>query len=64
MKIYFDRKLAYDKPRPNVWANETNVWLQLQNYKDQDAAFADGATSSTIYFADARIGRTLASVTR
>ena len=64
VKIYFDGKLAYDKARPNVWANETNVWLQLQNYKAHDAAFVDGATSSTIYFADARIGRTLASVTR
>lgn len=64
VKIYFDGKLVYDKARPNVWANETNVWLQLQNYKEHNAALVDGATSSTIYFADARIGRTRASVTR
>lgn len=62
VRIYFDGKLAYDKARPNVWADETNVWLQLQNYKQHDAPFVDRATSSTIYFADARIGYTLASV--
>jgi hypothetical protein len=62
VRIYFDGTLAYDKARPNVWANETDVWLQLQNYKRHDAPFVNRATSSTIYFADARIGYTLASV--
>jgi len=62
--IYFDGKLVYAKARPNVWANETGVWLQLQNYKYQASAFVDGATSSIVNFADARLGYTLASVSR
>lgn len=64
VRIYFDGKLAYDKARPNVWANETNIWLQLQNYKRHDAALVNGATSSKVYFADARIGYTFGSVKR
>jgi Polysaccharide lyase len=64
VKIYLDGKRVYSKARPNVWANETSVWLQLQNYKDHDAAFVDGATSSIIHFADARAGYTLAAVSR
>jgi Polysaccharide lyase len=62
VQIYLDGKRVYSKARPNVWANETSVWLQLQNYKDHDAAFVDGATSSIIHFADARAGYTLAAV--
>jgi hypothetical protein len=64
VKIYLDGKRLYSKARPNVWANETTVWLQLQNYKDHDAEFVDGATSSIIHFADARAGYTLAAVSR
>ena len=63
-RVYFDGKLVYNRARPTVWANETGVWLQLQNYKYHDAAFVDDASSSTIYFADARIGYTLSSVNR
>ena len=62
--IYFDGKLVYQRARPTVWSNETGVWLQLQNYKDHGAAFVNGASSSTIHFADARIGYTLSSVNR
>jgi hypothetical protein len=64
VKIYLDGKRVYSKARPNVWTNETSLWLQLQNYKDHSAAFVDGATSSIIHFADARAGYTLAAVSR
>jgi hypothetical protein len=64
VKIHLDGRRVYSKERPNVWANETGVWLQLQNYKDHGAAFVGGATSSIIHFADARAGYTLASVSR
>lgn len=64
VKIYLDGKPVYSGARPNVWANETSLWLQLQNYKDHSAAFVDGATSSIIHFADARAGYTLAAVSR
>jgi hypothetical protein len=64
VKIYFDGRLVYDKARPNVWSGETGLWLQLQNYKEQAAGFVDGATSSKVYFADARIGHSRASVSR
>jgi hypothetical protein len=63
-KIHVDGKRVYSKARPNVWANETSVYLTLQNYKDHDAEFVDGATSSIIHFADARAGYTLAAVSR
>ncbi len=64
VKIFFDGKLVYDKERPNVWSNEYALWFQLQNYKQHGTAFVDGATSSKVIFADARIGDTLTSVTR
>jgi hypothetical protein len=64
VQIYFDNARVYSKSRPNVWQGEKSVWLQLQNYKAHGAAFVDGATSSVLYFADARIGPTYASVTR
>ena len=40
VKVIFDGKPAYAKARPNVWAGETGVWLQLQNYKAHGTALA------------------------
>lgn len=62
IKAYFDGRSVYAKSRPTVWKNETSVWLQLQNYMQYGKSLVGGATSSVIYFADARIGRTYASV--
>jgi hypothetical protein len=62
VEAHFDGSRVYSKSRPNVWQGEKSVWLQLQNYKAHNAAFVNGATSSVIYFADARIGSTYASV--
>jgi hypothetical protein len=59
---YFDGQLAYDKNRPTARFNETGPWFQLQNYKNHGSGFVNGATSSVIYFADSRIGNTLADV--
>ena len=64
VQMYFDGTRVYAKSRPNVWQGEESVWLQLQNYKAHGAALVKGARSSVIYFADARIGPTYASVTR
>jgi polysaccharide lyase-like protein len=64
VEVHFDGGRVYSKSRPNVWQGEKSVWLQLQNYKEHAAAFVDGATSSVIYFSDARIGTSYASVTQ
>lgn len=61
-KVYFDGRPVYAKSRPNVWKDEASVWLQLQNYVQYGTPFVNGAKSSVVYFADARIGRTYASV--
>jgi hypothetical protein len=64
INAYFDGRLVYARARPTVWKNESSVWLQLQNYMQYGRPLVDGATSSVVYFADARIGRTYASVAR
>jgi hypothetical protein len=63
-KVLFDGRWVYAKARPTVWKGERSVWLQLQNYVQYGTPFVNGARSSVVYFADARIGRTYASVTQ
>ena len=60
--IIFDGQTVYDKARPTARTGETGAWFQLQNYKNHASGFVNGASSSTIYFADARIGYTRADV--
>lgn len=60
--LIFDGQTVYDKDRPSARTGETGPWFQLQNYMPSGTALVNGATSSTIYFADARIGNTRADV--
>jgi hypothetical protein len=60
--LIFDGQTVYDKARPSARTGETGPWFQLQNYKSHTAGFVNGASSSTIYYADARIGLTRADV--
>jgi len=62
LTIIFDGQTVYDKARPTARTGETGPWFQLQNYKSHTSGFVNGATSSTIYYADARIGYTRADV--
>jgi hypothetical protein len=65
MTIIFDGQTLYDKARPTARTGETGPWFQLQNYKshtDPGSGFINGATSSTVYYADSRIGYTRADV--
>ena len=65
MTIIFDGQTLYDKARPTARTGETGPWFQLQNYKshtEPGSGFINGATSSTVYYADSRIGYTRADV--
>ncbi len=42
--------------RPTCFTNESEVWLQMQNYKQHSNAFVGGATSSVIYYGGLRAG--------
>jgi hypothetical protein len=60
--IIFDGQTVYDRARPTARTGETGPWFQLQNYKSHGSGFVNGASSSTVYYADARIGYTRADV--
>jgi len=65
MTIIFDGQTLYDKARPTARTGETGPWFQLQNYKshtESGSGFVNGASSSTVYYADVRIGSTRADV--
>ena len=65
MTIIFDGQTLYDKARPTARTGETGPWFQLQNYKshtESGSGFVNGAWSSTVYYADVRIGSTQADV--
>jgi hypothetical protein len=62
LTIIFDGETVYDKARPTARAGDTGEYLAFQNYKNHSAAYWNGAGSSTLYFADARIGYTRADV--
>ena len=44
--------------RPTTFTNETEVWLQAQNYKQHSSALVGGATSTVIYYGGIRAGYT------
>jgi len=62
LMMIFDGNTVYDKARPTARAGDTGEYLAFQNYKNHSAGYWNGAGSSTLYFADARIGYTRADV--
>ncbi len=44
--------------RPTCFTNESDIWLQAQNYKRYGVALVGGATSSVIYYGGIRAGYT------
>jgi hypothetical protein len=50
--------------RDTCFTNETDIWLQAQNYKRHIATLYGGATSTVIYYGGMRAGLTRGDVQR
>jgi hypothetical protein len=63
LEIWLDGINVYPrKARPTMPPSAKNPYLSVYNTKSGDAMYVGGATSSVLYFADARIGATMAAV--